>query len=128
MSNFRCWTKLIKTKEFSFNVSWCPAHMDIEENELVDTLTKEVVIHDISEKSTLESEIRKAKQEQYDTWDSATRKHNAIGHEYLRLKYKGRRIGPSLGSRKNAFIILQITLQQGNIEDVSFLQNHKHAN
>ncbi|KAF8627103.1 hypothetical protein AX15_004543 [Amanita polypyramis BW_CC] len=105
MTNFRRWTDLIKTKDFVFSVSWCPAHMDILENELVDTLTGEVDILDHPQSSTLESEIRKVKQSEYDTWDSATRKHNALGHEYLWLKFKGQRIGPSLGSRKNAFII-----------------------
>ncbi|KAF8628638.1 hypothetical protein AX15_003772 [Amanita polypyramis BW_CC] len=106
MSKFRSWIKRLKSKEFVVNVSWCPAHMDILENEVVDSLTTEVNIKDSVQKTTLESEVRKAKLMEYGKWDSATRKHNALGHEYPRLKFKGKRIGPALGSRKNAFIVV----------------------
>ncbi|KAF8621220.1 hypothetical protein AX15_007957 [Amanita polypyramis BW_CC] len=105
MTNFRRWITTIKTSQAVVNVSWCPAHMDIDENETVDRLASEVVLEDIPQFRTLQSEINSTKTLEYDSWNSATRKHNALGHEYLRLKYKGRRIGPALGSRKNAFIL-----------------------
>ncbi|KAF8624181.1 hypothetical protein AX15_006008 [Amanita polypyramis BW_CC] len=105
MVKFREWTTRLRTKQFLINVSWCPAHMGILENELVDRIASEVTIHDIPIKTTLEASITKIKKDEYALWDSNTRKHNALGHEYLRLKFKGKRIGPSLGSRRNAFII-----------------------
>ncbi|KAF8622325.1 hypothetical protein AX15_007109 [Amanita polypyramis BW_CC] len=104
MINFCKWLALIRTKDFTFNVSWCPAHMDVRENELVDALTSEVTIKDVEKKMTLESEVRRIKIDEYDKWNRSTRKYNALGHEYLALKYKGCRIGPSLGTRKKAFI------------------------
>ncbi|KAF8622451.1 hypothetical protein AX15_007003, partial [Amanita polypyramis BW_CC] len=105
MVKFRDWISRLRTKQLLLNVSWCPAHMDILKNELVDKIASEVTLLDIPVKTTLESSITKIKQEEYAIWDSNTRKHNALGHEYLRLKFKGKRIGPSLGSRRNAFII-----------------------
>ncbi|KAF8622328.1 hypothetical protein AX15_007106 [Amanita polypyramis BW_CC] len=104
MSHFRNWIALIKTKEFIFNISWCPAHMDVQENELVDSLASEVIIKDEESKMTLESEIRHIKIDKYNKWNKATRQYNALGHGYLALKYKGHQIGPSLGTRKKVFI------------------------
>ncbi|KAF8625390.1 hypothetical protein AX15_005405 [Amanita polypyramis BW_CC] len=104
MEYFHEWTRLIKTKDFIVNISWCPAHMDINENDLVDNLASDVVITDEESKTTLESEIRRIKIDEYNKWDRTSRKHNALGHNYLAVKYKGRRIRPSLGSRKKAFI------------------------
>ncbi|KAF8624012.1 hypothetical protein AX15_006087 [Amanita polypyramis BW_CC] len=104
MVNFRNWIALIKTKEFIFNVSWCPAHTDVKENELVDAMASDVVITKEMNKTTLESEIRQIKKEEYDKWNKATQQYNALGHGYLALKYKGRHIGPSLGARKKMFI------------------------
>ncbi|KAF8623883.1 hypothetical protein AX15_006151 [Amanita polypyramis BW_CC] len=104
MVHFREWVTLLKTKEFILNVSWCPAHMNVQENDLVDSMASEVVIKDEESKTTLESEIRRIKIDEYDKWNKATRQYNALGHGYLALKYKGRRIGPSLGTRKKAFI------------------------
>ncbi|KAF8621314.1 hypothetical protein AX15_007881, partial [Amanita polypyramis BW_CC] len=58
MVHFQEWTALLKSKDFILNVSWCPAHMDVQENEVVNTLASEVVIKDEENKMTLESEIR----------------------------------------------------------------------
>ncbi|KAF8622330.1 hypothetical protein AX15_007104 [Amanita polypyramis BW_CC] len=104
MEHFRQWTALLKSKDFIINVSWCPAHMDVDENEIVDNLTSEVVIKDEDSKSTLESKIRRIKVDKYDKWNRTTKQYNALGHNYLALKYKGRRIGLALGSRKKLFI------------------------
>ncbi|KAF8626579.1 hypothetical protein AX15_004792 [Amanita polypyramis BW_CC] len=104
MTSFREWTTHWRTKDFVVNVSWCPAHMDVSENELVDSIASEVTIRDIDTKTTLESEIRRIKEVEFDAWNRTTRQHNGLGSGYLRLKYKGRRIGPSLGSRRKAFI------------------------
>ncbi|KAF8621397.1 hypothetical protein AX15_007831 [Amanita polypyramis BW_CC] len=78
--------------------------MNIEENELVDSMASEVTIGEIEEQSTLDSEIRRIKELEYRAWDKTTRQHNGLGRDFLRLKYKGKRIGPSLGSRRKAFI------------------------
>ncbi|KAF8625360.1 hypothetical protein AX15_005427 [Amanita polypyramis BW_CC] len=94
----------VSIKDFIINVSWCPADMDVDENEIVDNLTSEVVIKDKESKSTLESEIRRIKVNEYEKWNKMTRQYNALGHNYLALKYKGRCIGPALGSRKKVFI------------------------
>ncbi|KAF8622194.1 hypothetical protein AX15_007303 [Amanita polypyramis BW_CC] len=104
MTHFREWTTHLKTKDFLLNVLWCPAHMDVQENELVDTMASEVIISDLDSKTTLESEIKRIQKLEFDEWNKTTRKHNGLGSEYLRLKFKGRRIGPSLGSRRKAFI------------------------
>ncbi|KAF8625375.1 hypothetical protein AX15_005416 [Amanita polypyramis BW_CC] len=103
MVHFREWVTLLKSKDFILNVLWCPAHMDMQENDLVNSLASEVVIKEEESKTTLESEIRRIKIDEYDKWNK-TRQYNALGHGYLALKYKGCRIGPSLGSRKKAFI------------------------
>ncbi|KAF8627668.1 hypothetical protein AX15_004308 [Amanita polypyramis BW_CC] len=105
MINFRKWITKMNISQVIFNVSWCSAHMDVIENEYVDSIVTELFMEDRVSFSTLHSKIAEVKQKEFEIWDSATRKHNALGHEYLRLKYKGKRIGPTLGSRKNAFII-----------------------
>ncbi|KAF8628121.1 hypothetical protein AX15_004077 [Amanita polypyramis BW_CC] len=106
MTNFRKWITSVDISQVLVNVSWCPAHMDIDENEVVDQLASEVIFDDdIPTATTLQSQITETKRVEYDAWDSKTRKHNALGHDYLRLKFKGRRVGPALGSRKNAFIM-----------------------
>ncbi|KAF8622292.1 hypothetical protein AX15_007138 [Amanita polypyramis BW_CC] len=104
MMSFCRWTTQWRTKDFQVNVSWCPAYMNIEENELVDSLTNEVTIGEMEEKTMLESEIRRIKELEYRAWDKTMHQHNSLGSGYLRLKYKGKRIGPSLGSRRKAFI------------------------
>ncbi|KAF8622831.1 hypothetical protein AX15_006718 [Amanita polypyramis BW_CC] len=104
MTNFHEWTTHFRSKDFILNISWCPAHMDVQENELVDSLTSELIVEDIDSKTTLKSEIKRIKMKEYDMWNKATRQYNGLGHGYLRLKYKGKRIGPSLGSRRKAFI------------------------
>ncbi|KAF8622331.1 hypothetical protein AX15_007103 [Amanita polypyramis BW_CC] len=57
MTHFRKWMAQWKTKDFVVNVSWCPAHMDIYENEMVDSVASEVIIKEIDSKTMLESEI-----------------------------------------------------------------------
>ncbi|KAF8625265.1 hypothetical protein AX15_005475 [Amanita polypyramis BW_CC] len=104
MTHFREWTTHLNTKYFIFNVSWCPAHMDVQENELVDSMASKVVITDMETKTTLESEIRRIQKLEFDEWNKNTKKYNGLGTGYLRLKFKGKRIGPSLGSRRKAFI------------------------
>ncbi|KAF8630510.1 hypothetical protein AX15_002880 [Amanita polypyramis BW_CC] len=69
MTNFREWATHFKSKDFIVNISWCPAHMDVHENELVDLLTSELIIEDIDSKTTLESEIRRIKILEYDSWN-----------------------------------------------------------
>ncbi|KAF8624442.1 hypothetical protein AX15_005873 [Amanita polypyramis BW_CC] len=90
MTNFREWTTHWRTKDFVVNVSWCPAHMDILENELVDSLTSEVTIREIDTKTTLESEIKRIQKIEFDAWNKTTHQHNGLGSGYLRLKYKGK--------------------------------------
>ncbi|KAF8633884.1 hypothetical protein AX15_001190 [Amanita polypyramis BW_CC] len=103
---FHKWTVLLETNDFQFNISWCPAHMDVYENEFVDSLANDATIdEEFLCKSTLLSKIEEFKCQEYDIWDSNTRQHNTLGHEYLRLKFKGKCIRPMLGSRRNAFII-----------------------
>ncbi|KAF8624189.1 hypothetical protein AX15_006002 [Amanita polypyramis BW_CC] len=106
MLSFHKWTTHWKTKDFKVIVSWCPAHMNIEENELVDSMTNKVTIRDMEDKLTLESEIRRIKELEYQAWDKTMHQHNGLGVGFLRLKYKGKCIGPSLGSRRKAFIEL----------------------
>ncbi|KAF8622013.1 hypothetical protein AX15_007337 [Amanita polypyramis BW_CC] len=65
MTSFCKWATQWKTKDFIVNISWCPAHMDIEENELVDSMASEVTIGEIEEKTTLDSEIRRIKELEY---------------------------------------------------------------
>ncbi|KAF8621969.1 hypothetical protein AX15_007368 [Amanita polypyramis BW_CC] len=104
MMDFRTWTKILKTKDFTFNVSWCPAHMNVKENEYVDALTNNIVVEERDQSTTLASEVRRIQINEFDQWNRATKQYNHLGHQYLRLKYKGKRIGPSLGQRKKAFI------------------------
>ncbi|KAF8629923.1 hypothetical protein AX15_003198 [Amanita polypyramis BW_CC] len=105
MSYLRTWISLydLRTK-FSINVSWCPAHMDVLENEFVDKLaTSNLSIDSIAAASTLKSKITEIAAKIYNEWDSQTRKHHALGHDFLRLKFNNKRIGPSFGQRKKIF-------------------------
>ncbi|KAF8621836.1 hypothetical protein AX15_007459 [Amanita polypyramis BW_CC] len=83
MTHFRRWTTHWKSRDFIFNISWCPAHMDIQENELVDSMASEVIITDIDNKTTLESEIQRIKKLEFDAWNKTTHQHNGLGHGYL---------------------------------------------
>ncbi|KAF8624156.1 hypothetical protein AX15_006018 [Amanita polypyramis BW_CC] len=105
MEHFRKWIEQWNISDVHVTISWCPAHMDVSENEYVDKLATPENIPDVIPFTTLNSMVSKLKTTEYDEWDTATRKYNALGHEYLRLKYKGKRIGPTLGSRRNAFVV-----------------------
>ncbi|KAF8622376.1 hypothetical protein AX15_007066 [Amanita polypyramis BW_CC] len=98
MTHFQKWMTHWKMRNFIFNILWCPAHMDVQENELVDSIASEVIIMNINLKTTLESEIQWIKKLEFDAWNRTSHQHNGLGHGYLQLKYKGKRIGPSLGS------------------------------
>ncbi|KAF8622533.1 hypothetical protein AX15_006942 [Amanita polypyramis BW_CC] len=105
MTNIRHWIDNLNGEHFSINVLWCPAHMDVLENEVVDKLATDAPTSDRVTATTLNSKITEVRLQEIKAWDGATRKYNALGHEYLCLKYKHKRISPTIGSRKNAFYV-----------------------
>ncbi|KAF8622377.1 hypothetical protein AX15_007065 [Amanita polypyramis BW_CC] len=59
MTDFRIWTNILKNKDFIFSISWCPAHMDVKENEYMDALANNVIVKDKEQSMTLASEVRR---------------------------------------------------------------------
>ncbi|KAF8622419.1 hypothetical protein AX15_007033 [Amanita polypyramis BW_CC] len=105
MTNFRTWVSKMNPSQVNFTVSWYPAHMDINENEFVDSLTTEYLPEPVIQFSMLQLKINEVTESEFGVWNSVMKKHNTLGHGYLRLKFKGKHIGPTTGTRRNAFIL-----------------------
>ncbi|KAF8624927.1 hypothetical protein AX15_005637 [Amanita polypyramis BW_CC] len=89
----------------SVTVSWCPSHMGIRENEHIDNIaSKAKRLEDTVSTSTILSKTRDILDDEYDKWQSTTRKLNALGHNhnFLPLKANNKRISPH-GKRRKLF-------------------------
>ncbi|KAF8628936.1 hypothetical protein AX15_003639 [Amanita polypyramis BW_CC] len=103
--DFHHWfVTVMKHKVDIVNVSWCPSHMGIVENEHVGKVAdKSELLEDTIVKSTLLSKIQDVKNAEFKKWISDSSKPNTLGHGYLRLKFKNKKIAPSFGKRRNIF-------------------------
>ncbi|KAF8633778.1 hypothetical protein AX15_001251 [Amanita polypyramis BW_CC] len=92
----------------SVTVSWCPSHMGTPENEHVDKVAgKAEHLEDTMINSTILSKTRDILDDEYDKWQSSTRKPNALGHNFLRLKMNNKRISPSHGKRRKLRVFFE---------------------